>query len=634
MDQLWPRYETQACGCLSNVGHLRTLSEYHARDQSRSPATSDGRVSQPWSALLATVAIVGALFIVLCWRLGAPSFWDPDEAHYAETTRELIATGHWWTPYYNQEPFFDKPILFHQLQATAMLVFGQNELGARVVPAMAVLALVIITALVGATLISLDAGIIAALILATNPLAFALARYAIIDTLFTAFLFGGVSLVAVAALRGRSRLQDPGYVLIACAVLTKGPLALVLCALTMALAIAISAEARRQLLGLRWIAGLGIVLAVSAPWFIYMYSRFGDQFVAGYFLDENIRLYATNRFGGGLGIWFYLRILAVDLLPWTGIAIGRLVDDVRAQVSGTKCDSVEVLLWAWTIAVVGFFTFSRFKLDHYVYSAVPAFGLLCARAWSDVRACPYAAEYRGARTGCRLVGPLLVVVGVGAGYFLIAWPEVPSAAMVVPAFVAIGGVIMTVDANIRGGRPPRVPWIGFMAVTAIYAGALLFVVPALESRKVVPDVARWVAGHADPSSRVAAYRLDRWNTAFRFYVDRHTAMLGSPDEAIAFFNGAGPFYCVMLEPAYKEFVARGVPLQEVYMREGMWATSGRVLWRGLLPPTRFVVVTKAGEAGGPGRAGAVQPVPPSASTREVKRHARRALPRARVDGAV
>ena len=30
------------------------------------------------------------LFVVLFWRLGTPTFWDPDEAHYAETTREMI----------------------------------------------------------------------------------------------------------------------------------------------------------------------------------------------------------------------------------------------------------------------------------------------------------------------------------------------------------------------------------------------------------------------------------------------------------------------------------------------------------------------------------------------------------------
>ena len=51
----------------------------------------------------------------------------------------MIATGDWWAPYYNDDPFFDKPVLFHQLQGAAMLVFGQNELGARMVPALAAL---------------------------------------------------------------------------------------------------------------------------------------------------------------------------------------------------------------------------------------------------------------------------------------------------------------------------------------------------------------------------------------------------------------------------------------------------------------------------------------------------------------
>jgi 4-amino-4-deoxy-L-arabinose transferase-like glycosyltransferase len=53
------------------------------------------------------------LFVVLFWRLGVPTFWDPDEAHYAQTSRELIDTRDWLAPYYNQGPFFDKPILFH-----------------------------------------------------------------------------------------------------------------------------------------------------------------------------------------------------------------------------------------------------------------------------------------------------------------------------------------------------------------------------------------------------------------------------------------------------------------------------------------------------------------------------------------
>src|SRR6478735_12795096 len=106
-------------------------------------------------ALLAAALVV----VVLFWRLGTPSFWDPDEAHYAETSREMIATSDWSAPFYNEEPFFDKPVLFHQLQGTAMRLVADPELGARLAPAMAALALLAITWWFGAVMISPDAGI-------------------------------------------------------------------------------------------------------------------------------------------------------------------------------------------------------------------------------------------------------------------------------------------------------------------------------------------------------------------------------------------------------------------------------------------------------------------------------------------
>jgi len=43
----------------------------------------------------ACVGVLAAtlVFVALFWRLGVPTFWDPDEAHYAETSREMIAGG-------------------------------------------------------------------------------------------------------------------------------------------------------------------------------------------------------------------------------------------------------------------------------------------------------------------------------------------------------------------------------------------------------------------------------------------------------------------------------------------------------------------------------------------------------------
>src|SRR5262249_47286411 len=131
------------------------------------------------------------------------------------------------------------------------VAFGPTEFSARLVPALAALGLVVLTFWFGATVGPRDHGTIAALLLLASPGVFGLVHYAILDTLFTLFLFSGASLVAVAALQDRPRLQWPGYVAIAMAVMVKGPLAIILCGLAFVLAVAWSRDLRQRLLGLR-----------------------------------------------------------------------------------------------------------------------------------------------------------------------------------------------------------------------------------------------------------------------------------------------------------------------------------------------------------------------------------------------
>ncbi len=559
--------------------------DYQSHPAAREPAPLP-RLQQAGLVVLAG----SLLFIVLFWRLGGPSFWDPDEAHYAETTSEMLATGDWWAPYYNEQPFFDKPVLFHQLQAASMLAFGRTEFASRLVPALAGLGLVLVTGWFAAATVSVEAGIVAALLMAASPGLFALARYAILDTLFTMFLFGGAALVAVAALRDRPRLQWPGYVALAFAVMTKGPLTFVLTGLTFAIAVACSSDLRHRLLGLRWVAGLLLVVALSSPWFIYMYWRFGQAFINGYVLDENVRLYAGRRFGRQPNFYFYFQILAAGLLPWTGLIVGRLFDDVRNRLRGERLDTVQVLLWSWTAAVIAFFSFSTFKLDHYVFPVAPALCIVCARTWFDLRVDRFAPRHAGARLGLHLLGTILVAVGVGCGFFLVARLELPAGAIAVPIALTVAGCALTALVNVRGGLPPRVPWIVLSAITITYFGIVAFVMPALEHRKVVDDIAQWVAADSS-SARLATFRMDRWNPTFRFYSGRHVTFLEDAAAARTFFDDKAPFLCLMRKSAFDEFVAQGVPLRIVLEREGMWATTGRALWRQRIPMTRFVLVT-------------------------------------------
>jgi 4-amino-4-deoxy-L-arabinose transferase-like glycosyltransferase len=286
-------------------------------------------------------------------------------------------------------------------------------------------------------------------------------------------------------------------------------------------------------------------------------------------------------------VFFYLQILATGLLPWTGVLVGRLVDDVRRIARRDRLDSVEVLLWAWLVVIVGFFSLSAFKLDHYVFPAAPAACLLCARALPGLDDEQQTAEW--SRIGLLLVGPVLAAIGVGVGYFVLMRLALPGVVLLAPIAMTGAGCALTASVRIRR----QAPWVVAAAMLVTYLVLLSSVVPAVEQQKVVAEVAREIGRRAGPGDSVASYRLNRWAPSFRFYVDRRTTFLDDPDAAAAFFAASPSFYAVMLKQGYDELVARGVPLTMVAERDGLWMTTGRVLWRGFTPDARFVVVVRA-----------------------------------------
>jgi hypothetical protein len=211
----------------------------------------------------------------------------------------------------------------------------------------------------------------------------------------------------------------------------------------------------------------------------------------------------------------------------------------------------------------------------------------------DLRAARFSRRQICTRAGTYLVGPLVTAIGIGCGYFLIARLELPRAAAAVPIALTLAGALLMALTNLRRALPPpRAPWIVLTALLITYLGLVAFVMPALEQKKVVDDVARVMTQQSDGSERIATYRMDRWNSAFRFYAGRHVSFLDDPAEARAFFDGRQSFFCLMRRPAFDEFVAQGVPLRIVHKEKGMWATSGRALWRKRITLTEFVLAAR------------------------------------------
>src|SRR5262245_47766742 len=176
-------------------------------------------------------------WVVIFWRLGYPSLMDSDEAHYAELTREMLRAGSWFVPLLDGQPYIDKPILFHWLQGISFKALGETEFAARLPIALAALALIWITRRIGRVLFDDGTGDWGSIMFATIPATFALASIAIMDMIFTTFLFGGVACLLASGLgqnrrHGHDRrVEIAGYALLALAVMTKGPVALLLVAL-------------------------------------------------------------------------------------------------------------------------------------------------------------------------------------------------------------------------------------------------------------------------------------------------------------------------------------------------------------------------------------------------------------------
>ena len=320
-----------------------------------------------------------------------------------------------------------------------------------------------------------------------------------------------------------------------------------------------------------------------------MWLRYGHAFVEGYVLRENLWLYARPLYERRPRFFYYLPVLATGLLPWTLILVGRAVDYLR----GTNVAEAERLLWAWVVAIVGFFSFSLFKYDHYAFPAAPALCLLTAHCWHLVRRAPSLRPYLGAAVGCFSAGAMMIFVGVLLVRVIPRLPlELPRVALLLPVSLIAGGLATTGVFVWRRWQIPTIPMGIVAGFLAAYSVIILVGFPAFERAKPVKAIAQYVAATAQPSDRIASYRLNRWTNSWRFYVERPSLFLDDPADLRQFLREPGRAYCAMFEADYLRLAEEDLSLRIVYRREGLLVTTGRGLrqsrhrsWRA------FVVVT-------------------------------------------
>jgi 4-amino-4-deoxy-L-arabinose transferase-like glycosyltransferase len=516
-----------------------------------------------WLIRFRWVVIAG---IVVFWRLGYTSLMDPDEAHYAELTREMLRAGSWLVPLLDGSPHIDKPVLFHWLQGASLAWLGESEFAARLPSAIAALGLFAITRWLGVALFGAAVGEWGAIMFATIPATFALASIGLLDMVYTTFLFGAVSCLLVAARDRRPAVELAGYALLTLAVMTKGPVALVMVGLFCGAAWLAGGDVRALVQRLRWKTGLLLVSLAAAPWFIWMYARFGDAFVQGYVLAGNLYYFTqpesfSNR---AISHAFYARAFAGGFFPWSAIVAGRFVDRLLRRRVAPPMTTEEKVLWLWALVVIGFFSAARFKLDHYIFPAAPAICLIAAKAWCEAAA----ADRRHApatRLSVLALGAVLIVAGTFTAVYLFELNlELPETAIVLPVILALGGVALLSAVASADWRVPARPLAPVVTLLAVYVVIVNVGYPTLERARPTALIASTLRQKTASDAPAGIYRLEQWRASLRYYTQRPLARLTSPQDLATFAAQPRPIYALMIRRDYRSLRQSGLGLREVF----------------------------------------------------------------------
>ena len=318
--------------------------------------------------------------------LGHVHLFDWDEINFAECAREMIVSKDYLRVQIDFMPFWEKPPLFIWLQVLAMKLFGINEYAARFPNAVVGVATLLTIFYAGKRVVNEKMGTWWAAIYAATWLPHFYFKSGIIDPTFNLFIFLSFFQVHLLKYADRKVLHALlGGLFLGLAVLTKGPVAILVAILAFSVYIIFN----RGLKGFKIQHLLLLALAAlvtTAIWFTIEVLNDGWKLVQD-FIVYQIRLFKTEDAGHGGPFFYHFIILMIGCFPAAALSILSMRIGKRSNDTPNHFHLWMMLLFWATLLL---FSIVKTKIVHYsslcyfplTYLATVSFYHLYRRKWN------------------------------------------------------------------------------------------------------------------------------------------------------------------------------------------------------------------------------------------------------------
>lgn len=340
---------------------------------------TESTLLNPSKILVLLVVLAAIWFGTLDFRHLLPS----DEGRYAEIAREMMVSGDWVTPRYNDYKYFEKPPLQAWTTALAFKFFGLGEWQARLWSGLTSFFTILAVGLTAGSLFGKRTGWLASVILASSPIWILGGHFNALDMGLSALMAFSLFSLLLGQSAGKSSFSE-GFWMTLCwafmalAVLSKGLIGIVLPGLVLII-YSITARDWQIWLRLHWIKGLIVFFAIATPWFVLV-SLQNPEFPEFFFIREHLQRFTTNEHRRGAPWFYFFPLLLVGFLPWLWQIPGGFLAAFKERNSKSEGSTFKPL-WLcliWTVLIFAFFSKSQSKLPGYIIPIFPALAIIAA----------------------------------------------------------------------------------------------------------------------------------------------------------------------------------------------------------------------------------------------------------------